>query len=51
MSVRKLKDGKTIQKAYIPKLSIMTTINTKENIFKLIDNPFLEMRDVKCEFH
>jgi hypothetical protein len=36
---------------YMCKDSKFDVNNDTENVYKLVNNPFLEMIDIKCEFH
>lgn len=36
---------------YLNKDSKFEHIKSIENVYKLVNNPFLEMIDIKCEFH
>ncbi|CDW82466.1 UNKNOWN [Stylonychia lemnae] len=49
--INRLKDSFSEKFTIYSKSTQMVFMNDYENIFKLINNPFMEMRDVKCEFH
>ncbi|CDW85025.1 UNKNOWN [Stylonychia lemnae] len=51
MIVSKMIENTQSKQKYIPKYSQIIEIADYQNVHKLINNPFMEMSDIKCEFN
>eukprot|EP00347_Sterkiella_histriomuscorum_P004473 403360331 len=51
LQLQKLGSLEVINQVYSSELNNIKQIDQYENIYKLVNNPFMDMRDVKCEFY